>query len=139
MRARAETIAAQIDQLSKRKGQIANQVVGIEAQQVSLTQQLDLISKELADQQSLLEKGLMIELTPPGRGQIVTHHLYEADELEQIQGQSFSAPETRPSGGTGAPLPGSGVSSKLDELNDRIENLEQAVAELQEKLGSILN
>jgi uncharacterized protein len=32
----------------------------------------------------LLDRGLMIELTPPGRGQIVSHHLYTVQELADL-------------------------------------------------------
>lgn len=56
--ARAESIAQEIDQLGKRRGQIANQVDGIVAQQTALTAQVALIEKELGDQQSLLDRGL---------------------------------------------------------------------------------
>jgi HlyD family secretion protein len=58
MTARAESMTARIDQLSKRRDQIIDQIKGIEAQQVALTRQLELIAKELADQQSLLDRGL---------------------------------------------------------------------------------
>jgi hypothetical protein len=34
---------------------------------------------------SLRDKGLLIELTPGGRGQVVTHALYEADELARVR------------------------------------------------------
>lgn len=56
--ARAETVAAEIDQLHKRRSQITNQIDGIDAQQVALSRQLDLIELELTDQQSLLDRGL---------------------------------------------------------------------------------
>ncbi|KMK65331.1 HlyD family type I secretion periplasmic adaptor subunit [Puniceibacterium sp. IMCC21224] len=56
--ARRNSIASQIDQLSKRRDQIGNQITGIDAQQTALLRQLDLISQELTDQQSLLDKGL---------------------------------------------------------------------------------
>ena len=36
---------------------------------------------------SLLKKGLMVELTPPGRGQVVTHNLYKERELTEIRAQ----------------------------------------------------
>lgn len=58
LEARATSIAQEIDQLQKRRGQISDQITGIEAQQASLARQLELIQEELADQQSLLEKGL---------------------------------------------------------------------------------
>ena len=58
LKARAQSTAQEIDQLQKRRGQIADQIVGIKAQQVSLERQIALIIKELADQQVLLDKGL---------------------------------------------------------------------------------
>lgn len=56
--ARRDSTAREIDQLDKRRGQITNQIEGIEAQQDSLKIQLDLIQEELANQQSLLDRGL---------------------------------------------------------------------------------
>lgn len=56
--ARTQTVAAEIDQLHKRRGQITNQIEGIEAQQGALARQLELIELELTDQQSLLDRGL---------------------------------------------------------------------------------
>jgi HlyD family secretion protein len=56
--ARAETVARETEQLAKRREQIADQVLGIEAQQDSVGQMLALIEEELADQQSLLDRGL---------------------------------------------------------------------------------
>ncbi len=56
--ARNETVASEISQLEKRRGQIGNQIEGIEAQQAAMDEQLALIEEELADQQSLLDRGL---------------------------------------------------------------------------------
>ena len=56
--ARSETASNQVAQLSKRKGQIRNQIEGLDAQQIALQRQLDLIAEELSDQQSLLNRGL---------------------------------------------------------------------------------
>lgn len=56
--ARRETSAREVEQLSKRKEQINDQVVGIDAQQAALATQLELIEQELADQRQLLAKGL---------------------------------------------------------------------------------
>ena len=58
MEARATSIAGQVDQLRKRSGQIDSQIEGLEAQKTALETQLALISRELADQQQLLDKGL---------------------------------------------------------------------------------
>ncbi|MDP4604651.1 MAG: HlyD family type I secretion periplasmic adaptor subunit [Erythrobacter sp.] len=56
--ARAETLSRTIDQLDKRRAQTRSQIEGIDAQSRALSSQLELIAEELADQQSLLEKGL---------------------------------------------------------------------------------
>lgn len=56
--ARRDSVEREIEQLAKRGDQIADQVRGIEAQQVALTTQLDLIQQELTDQQTLLDRGL---------------------------------------------------------------------------------
>jgi uncharacterized protein len=36
---------------------------------------------------SLLQKNLMIELTPPGRGQVVSHNLYKERELAELRAE----------------------------------------------------
>ena len=51
--------------------------------------------------QSLIEKGLVIALTPAGRGQVVTHALYQERELEKVRSQ-FSGAGTDVAAG-GAP------------------------------------
>ena len=56
--ARRETLSGTVAQLEKRKSQTMSQIVGIDAQATALANQLDLIGRELADQQQLLEKGL---------------------------------------------------------------------------------
>lgn len=56
--AREVSMAQQVDQLGKRKEQIVSQIEGIDAQSVALVSQLTLIKQELADQQTLLDKGL---------------------------------------------------------------------------------
>ena len=55
---RRETIAAQTAQLGKRIGQIESQIAGLDAQTQALGTQLDLLRRELAGQQTLLDKGL---------------------------------------------------------------------------------
>lgn len=56
--ARKYSMIQQVDQLSKRSGQIASQITGVDAQAHALTLQLKLINQELASQQELLDKGL---------------------------------------------------------------------------------
>ncbi len=56
--ARRESVAQEIEQLGKRASQIASQIEGIIAQEKSLGEQLELIEQELANQKSLLDRGL---------------------------------------------------------------------------------
>lgn len=60
--ARAETEANEIDQLQRRRGQIASQIEGIAAQRMAADSQLALIGKELADLTGTPRKG-----ADPGR------------------------------------------------------------------------
>lgn len=56
--ARLESGAKTKEQLAQRRAQIVSQIGGITAQQNALTRQQELIVQELADQQSLLDRGL---------------------------------------------------------------------------------
>ena len=56
--ARKESVNQEVEQLNERANQVKDQIEGIVAQQVSLERQLELINQELADQQSLLDRGL---------------------------------------------------------------------------------
>ncbi|WP_435311746.1 HlyD family type I secretion periplasmic adaptor subunit [Primorskyibacter sedentarius] len=56
--ARLDSVEREVEQLSKRRDQIVDQIIGIDAQQEALTEQLALIDQELDDQQSLLDRGL---------------------------------------------------------------------------------
>lgn len=56
--ARRESVVKQSEQLQKRSAQIASQIEGVDAQVAALKEQLALIEKELADQRTLLDKGL---------------------------------------------------------------------------------
>ena len=56
--ARRASLAQEVDQLSKRRAQIRDQIIGIEAQNKAIGEQLALLTLELTDQQSLLDRGL---------------------------------------------------------------------------------
>lgn len=57
-RTRISSASQSVEQLEKRKAQIANQVDGVRAQQDALVTQLSLLEEELGAQQELLDKGL---------------------------------------------------------------------------------
>ena len=56
--ARLETNRRSVEQLTQQRAQIASQLAGIQSQQTALSTQSNLISQELSDQQSLLDRGL---------------------------------------------------------------------------------
>lgn len=56
--ARLESLEQEVLQMQKRRAQIADQIVGIVAQQTALVTQLELITQELSNQQILLDRGL---------------------------------------------------------------------------------
>jgi uncharacterized protein YceH (UPF0502 family) len=108
---------------------------------------------------SLKEKRLLVELTPPGRGQIVTHNLYLADELTKIRSQfgstgspeqavnepKISQPQTaqhaepaehvhEQQGTASSRL--EKLEQQFDQLNQSVEGLRQEVAELKRLIES---
>ena len=56
--ARRESSSRAVEQLTQQRAQIASQLDGIRAQQTALNTQSELITRELSDQQSLLDRGL---------------------------------------------------------------------------------
>jgi uncharacterized protein YceH (UPF0502 family) len=100
--------------------------------------------------ESLKAKGLMISLTSPGRGHVVSHALYEPREMEKLQAQfaggaapAMSADEDEPpvpiGGHVGAPSPPRAVASAAtgatDELREELALLRDELAELRSQLG----
>jgi len=78
----------------------------------------------------LVQRGLMLELTPPGRGQIVAHNLYPADELAEVRERVASGPSERP-----ASRPATG-GSEIAALRAEITELRQRVQALEERLDA---
>ncbi len=56
--ARLDSLEQEVLQMQKRRAQITDQIVGINAQQTALVTQLELIIQELSNQQTLLDRGL---------------------------------------------------------------------------------
>jgi uncharacterized protein YceH (UPF0502 family) len=75
----------------------------------------------------LVQRGLMIELTPPGRGQIVSHNLYSTEELEEVRARASGA-------GSANAERGPGASTEIAELRAEIAELRRRVQDLEEKL-----
>jgi uncharacterized protein YceH (UPF0502 family) len=96
--------------------------------------------------EGLVQRGLMIELTPPGRGQMVSHNLYTEPEREALQAGSGhrarphavgEAPAVQAAPRTARPAEGietvtealSGLRTEVDELRARVEDLARRLDE----------
>jgi uncharacterized protein YceH (UPF0502 family) len=90
----------------------------------------------------LVQRRLMIELTPPGRGQIVSHNLYSREELQQIREQvsGSGSPNVAVAArehGEGSPTRRTDVANpEIAQLRAAVEDLRRRVQELEERLDS---
>ncbi|MCC6508319.1 MAG: DUF480 domain-containing protein [Pirellulaceae bacterium] len=85
---------------------------------------------------SLMERKLVIALTPPGRGQLFTHSLYMPEELEALRGK-ITLPadeEDEQSGAAGSKTPRVSLAAELSAARDEIVELKAEIARLQAKL-----
>lgn len=117
--------------------------------------------------ESLLKKGLMLELTPPGRGQIVSHALYKEKELAELKTYLAAHPPERHADDgptpppplvagtvgpavaaqTGRPITPPGITSdefaelsvEVAELRADLARLKDLVQSLDSKLQSLLS
>ena len=103
----------------------------------------------------LVERGLMLELTPAGRGQIVSHALYEAHELGELRARlsghaprgdapvrlvradAMPAAPAAPAPPAAAVPPGvlAALSDELTALRERVAELEARVRALEAQAG----
>jgi hypothetical protein len=86
----------------------------------------------------------VIDISPPGRGQIISHNLYEPEELERLksrfaggveQHERSEAPRAAVPSGHDAPT-GNPLVSR--ESNDELRSLRAEIAELRHELESLL-
>lgn len=87
---------------------------------------------------ALLERGLMLELTPAGRGQIVSHNLYTPSELEEL-----TAHHTGQGSGTRSTVAAEDgpdpehAQASSPAAGDRIAALTSQIAELRAELARL--
>lgn len=83
----------------------------------------------------LVERGLMVELTPPGRGQLVAHALYPPHEMGELRAREGRPGRAEPEPGLAAHPTASrhdlatevaDLRAQLAELSERVERLERA-------------
>lgn len=101
----------------------------------------------------LAAKGLVVWLSPPGRGRMLTHGLLPAEKLEKVRSQlGMTATDVAPPAAEDAPSPPRGSpaaaplaeptasdqhADKGDSLADRVARLEAEVAGLRSRLESL--
>ncbi len=87
----------------------------------------------------LCEKGLILQLTPPGRGCMVTHALYNVQELAKLRAEFAGA--TRPTSEPvhAAPVPPVAAvdNNELQLLRSEVAELKQQFANFREQLAQI--
>ena len=87
---------------------------------------------------SLVEKGLVEPLTPPGRGQTFAHTLYPPEERQHLEAKvekrAAAAPEAAPAPQTGSAPSDQAVEqiiARLDAMNEKLQALEQRLDALE--------
>ncbi len=100
---------------------------------------LDRVSDTL---QQLEQKGLVRQATPPGRGQLFAHTLYENHEIEKVQRAADASVSSEESGASASIQPQErGHAARLSEKNElqelraEFEALRNRVKKLEDELG----
>ncbi len=101
--------------------------------------------------QSLVAKGLVVELTPAGRGQVVTHSLYSDRRLDELREQfaggaptpeaaaaTHSSPPA-PRASTPAPAPPAIDKDDFIALQEEVADLRELVEQLRSDLDKVLS
>ena len=87
---------------------------------------------------SLVQKGLVVQLTPSGRGQIVTHALFSKREMEELRQRTSDRAETgasAPAGEQSAPT--ASRQSTDSAFQEKIEALQEDIAALRLRVGRL--
>ena len=92
---------------------------------------------------SLVEKQLVLELTPPGRGQMISHNLYLKEELDRLRkdvanlGHDESSRESHDAFSPAHSSSRTVDQDSLTDLRQRVEQLEKVVATLADELAEL--
>lgn len=90
--------------------------------------------------ENLMQRGLVIALTPPGRGQLVSHNLYEPHELESLKASLSGYTGDEDSiGSPSAPTRSATSTSaqEIEQLRTEVRDLRELVAQLDARLKRI--
>lgn len=95
---------------------------------------------------SLIKKNLILELTPAGRGQVVSHNLYQPEELDKVKSQidyqeidESDGPQSDPTDNPVSKSDGAMGGASQHNLAQRVEALERQLADILSRLERIEN
>ncbi len=90
--------------------------------------------------QSLRAKRLVIDITPPGRGQIISHNLYEPEELERLK-DKFGSAGSAESGWAEPPREHAASAARHEPAEsgggEEMQSLRRELAELRREVESL--
>lgn len=84
---------------------------------------------------ALVQRGLMIELTPAGRGQMVTHGLYHPDELETVKAQLGSGAAPIPASRSESHTERAGLATEVAALREEVGQLREEIRVLKARIA----
>jgi uncharacterized protein YceH (UPF0502 family) len=99
----------------------------------------------------LREKGLLIYISAPGRGAVVTHNLYQPQELAKVKADHGAAADDPPASGSYVPAPVAGPRTSaapsppasgaapgaIDQVRADVQSLQAEVAALRSELDDL--
>lgn len=85
----------------------------------------------------LIERGLVLSLTPEGRGQIVTHALYLEEEMDKVRRKAAEAAEAAENAPAKVSTPRASSSSAVTDLQEEVSQLRTEVTKLREEIEDI--
>ena len=91
----------------------------------------------------LIDKQLIVELTPAGRGQIITHALYLPNEMDKIRAQFAGGAPSQPAAPSRTAAPANTAAAPSSPLDDNtrsdVEALRQEVDQLKQEVARLRN
>lgn len=88
---------------------------------------------------SLMERDLIVALTPEGRGQMVSHNLYESHEIDKVTNNAVAALDvgasaTEPKASRSVAKTPASTDNEISRLQEQIQKLQATVEELSRRL-----
>ena len=105
------------------------QTIGEIRTRASRMQAFDDLQVAQAVVDTLVEKGLVEAVTPPGRGQVFAHTLYPPQERQYLEARIEKHSPAEDSGDNRSAV--DKLLERLESVNERIDALEQRIADLE--------